>query len=190
MLAILLVEVAIFVAGLLTPITGSVRQAIQNQTNAQFASVPTASAPQLFSLIFAHNLPFALLEMVPVLGAVVFASSIYVTGVAAQVSVAAYGYPGIFGGVLLIFPYTFVEFSAYAIAVGAGVMLVLAWRRGRLRSELRIFALEMVAVGVVLLVAALMETATRFSLAFGLVLWVPTGLAVAEMIVLSGRSRA
>jgi hypothetical protein len=189
MLAILIIEVAIFAAGLLTPISNSVKQAIQNQTSTQFASVPTDSAPQLFSLIFVHNLPFALIEMVPVLGAILFASSIYVTGIAAQVSAAASGYPGAFGGVLLIFPYTFVEFSAYAIAVGASVELMLAWRRRNVRGELRVFALEALAVGVVLLTAALMETATKFSLTFGLVLWIPTGLAVAGIMIYSERSR-
>jgi hypothetical protein len=190
MLALLLLEVAIFAAGLLTPVSGTFRQAIENQTSTQFASVPSATAPQLFSFIFVHNLPIALVEMVPLLGAIVFASSIYVTGVAAQVSVAAQGYPGPFGGVLLLFPFTFVEFAAYAIAVGAGVMLVFSWIRGRLRREVVVFSFEAVAVAIVLLVAALMETATKFSALIGLALWVPTGLAVLGIVAYSWRSRA
>lgn len=190
MLAVLLVELGIFVAGLFTPLTDPVRQAIENQTSAQFASVPTASAPQLFSLIFTHNLPFALVEMVPVLGALVFVSSIYVTGLAAQASAAAYGYPGQFGAVLLVFPYSFVEFSAYAVAVGAGVMLLVSWRRGRLGRELRVLVLEMAGVPLLLFVAALMETATKFFPLIGLALWLPTGLAVAALVVYTGRKRA
>ena len=190
MLTLLLLEVGIFAAGLLTPVSDNVRQAIEDQTSAQFASVPSATPPQLFSFIFVHNLPIALVEMVPLLGAIVFASSIYVTGVAAQVSAAAQGYPGTFGGVLLIFPFTFVEFAAYAIAVGAGAMLVYSWIRGRLRREAMVFSFELGAVAIVLLVAALMETATKFSVLIGLALWVPTGLAVLGIVAYSWRSGA
>jgi uncharacterized membrane protein SpoIIM required for sporulation len=189
-LAVLIVEIALFVAGILTPIPSSARQSLENQTSTQFASVPTATPPQLFSLIFTHNLPFALLEMIPVLGALVFVSSIYITGIVAQVSAAAYGYPGQFGAVLLIFPYSLVEFSAYAIAVGAGIMLLISWRRGRLGRELRVFVLEMVAVAVVLCVAAIMETLTKFLPLMGLALWIPTALAVVGIVVYSGRKRA
>jgi len=189
MLILLVLEVGLFAAGLLTPVSGSFRQAIQDQTSNQFASVPSATAAQLFSFIFVHNFPIALVEMVPLLGAIVFASSIYVTGVAAQVSVATQGYPGTFGGILLIFPFTFVEFAAYAMAVGAGVMLVLSWIRGRLRREIMVFSFEVLAVGIVLLVAALMETATKFSVLIGLALWVPTGLAALSIAAYSRRSR-
>jgi len=188
-LVILLLEIGIFVAGILTPLSSSVRQSFENQTNAQFASVPTATPPQLLSLIFTHNFPYALVEMIPVLGALFFASSIYVTGVVAQVSAAGYGYPGQFGAVLLLFPYSLVEFSAYAIAVGAGVMLLLSWRRGRLGRELRVFVLEIVAVGLVLGVAALMETLTKFYPLLGLALWIPTALAAAGIAIYSGRKQ-
>ncbi len=187
MLAILLVEVGVFAAGLTTPLSVDVRQSIENQTNSQFASVPTASAPQLFTFIFTHNLPFALVEMIPILGALVFISSIYVTGLAAQVGALAYGYPGQFGAVLLLFPYAFVEFSAYAVAVGAGIMLISSWRKGRLGRELRVLVLEMAAVPLLLLAAAVMETTTKFSPLVGFALWLPTGLAVVVLLVYSGR---
>ncbi len=187
MLAILLVEVGVFAAGLTTPLSVDVRQSIENQTNSQFASVPTASAPQLFTFIFTHNLPFALVEMIPILGALVFISSIYVTGLAAQVGALAYGYPGQFGAVLLLFPYAFVEFSAYAVAVGAGIMLISSWRKGRLGRELRVLVLEMAAVPLLLLAAAVMETTTKFFPLVGFALWLPTGLAVVALLVYSGR---
>ncbi len=189
-LGVLLVEVGVFAAGLSTPLSASVRHSIENQTGTQFASVPTASAPQLFTFIFTHNLPFALVEMIPILGAVVFVSSIYVTGLAAQVGALAYGYPGQFGAVLLLFPYSFVEFSAYAVAVGAGVMLIVSWRRGRLGRELRVLVLEMAAVPLLLFVAAAMETTTKFFPLAGFALWLPTGLAVAALAIYARRRRA
>ncbi len=188
-LGILLIEVGVFVAGILSPIPGSYSQSLVNQTREQFAAVPGSTPPQLLSLIFAHNLPFAIIEMIPILGAVVFVSSVYVTGVVAQVSAAAYGYPGQFGAILLVFPYSLVEFSAYATAVGAGLMLLLSWRRGRLGRELRVFVLEMAAVALVLLVAALMETVTKFYPLAGLALWIPTALAAIGIAAYSRRSR-
>jgi len=186
----LLAEFAVFVFGLITPLSVPAQQTLENQTSAQFAAVPTASAQQLVTLIFTHNFLLAYLELVPVLGAFVFVYSIYVTGLVAQVIATSAGYPGQLGVILFIFPYSLVEFSAYAIAVASGVMLVLAWRRKTLRREIRVFPLEMVAVVVVLALAAVMETATRFSPLIGFILWLPTGLGVAGLVLFSRRSRA
>ncbi len=187
-LVILLVEVGVFVAGILAPIPGSLRETLVNQSSAQFADVPQSTPPLLLSLIFTHNLPFAIVEMVPILGAVVFVSSIYVTGVVAQAIASGYGYPGQFGAILLAYPYSLVEFSAYAIAVSAGVMLLLSWRKGRLGRELRVFVLEMATVALVLLVAALMETLTKFYPLIGVALWIPTALAAAGIVVYNRRT--
>jgi len=52
-----------------------------------------------------------------------------------------------------------------------------------------VFSFEVLAVGIVLLVAALMETATKFSVLIGLALWVPTGLAALSIAAYSRRSR-
>ena len=188
-LGILIAELAIFAFGLLTPISSSDQQSLQNQTNNQFGSVPTATPTQLFSLIFTHNLVIGLVEMIPVLGALVFVYSIYVTGLVAQVIAVSAGYPSQFGVIIFAFPYSLVELSAYAIAVGAGMMLLLSLRRKRLRFELKVFVLEMAAVALVLLAAALMETTTRFSPLIGFSLWLPTGLAAAGIIVYSRRRR-
>jgi uncharacterized membrane protein SpoIIM required for sporulation len=188
-LGVLIVELVIFASGLLTPLSSSVQQSLQNQTNTQFGAVPTATAPQLVSLIFTHNLAIGLIEMIPVLGALVFVYSIYITGLVAQVIAVSAGYPSQFGVILFAFPYSLVELSAYAIAVGSGIMLLVSVKRKRFRRELRVFLLEMAAVAVVLLAAALMETATRFSPLIGFSLWIPTGLAAAGIIVHSRRRR-
>ncbi len=188
-LAILVIEFGIFAAGLFTPLSGQAQQDLQNQTNTAFASVPTATAPQLISFIFQHNLAIAAFELVPIIGALFFVYSIYVTGVVAQVIAVGAGYPGQYGAVIFVFPYSVVEVSAYAIAVGAGVMLLLAWRNRRLGHELRVFVIEMTATAGVLLMAAVMETVTRFSPVVGLLLWIPTGLAVAAIAVFSRMTR-
>ena len=189
-LVALVVEFAIFVFGLLTPLSVPAQQTLENQTSTQFAAVPTASAQQLVSLIFTHNVLLAYLELIPVLGAFVFVYSIYVTGLVAQVIATSAGYPGQLGLILFVFPYSLVEFSAYAIAVTAGVMLMLAWRRKRLGRELRVFPLELVAVAVVLILAAVMETVTKFSPLAGFLLWLPTGFGVAGIVLFSRRRQA
>jgi uncharacterized membrane protein SpoIIM required for sporulation len=186
----LLVEFAIFVFGLLTPLSVPAQQTLENQTSAQFAAVPTASAQQLVTLIFTHNILLAYLELIPFLGAFVFVYSIYVTGLVAQVIATSAGYPGQLGVILFIFPYSLVEFSAYAIAVASGVMLVLAWRRKTLNREIRVLPMELAAVAAVLALAAAMETVTRFSPLIGFILWLPTGLGVAGIAVLSRRKPA
>jgi uncharacterized membrane protein SpoIIM required for sporulation len=184
----LVLEFAIFVFGLLTPLSAPTQQTLANETNAQFAAVPTATPQQLVTLIFTHNLVLAYLELVPVLGAFVFVYSIYVTGLVAQVIATSSGYPSQLGVVLFVFPYSLVEFSAYAMAVASGIMLILSWRKRALGREIRVFPLEVLAVAVVLILAAGMETVTRFSPIVGLLLWLPTGLGVTG-IVLFARKR-
>ena len=189
-LGVLLAEVGIFAAGILTPLSESYTLDLANQTSTQFASVPTATPVQLFTLIFTHNIAIGLFEMVPVVGALLFVYSIYVTGLVAQALSVSAGYPGPFGAILFVFPYTTVELSAYAIAVAAGIMLLVSVRRKSLARELKVFAVEMGAVALVLLAAAVMETATRFSSAVGLALWAPTGLALAGVWVLARRRKS
>ena len=189
-LGILLGELTLFVGGLLTPLSPATQQTLANATRSQFASVQSATPVELVVFIFSHNLSIAALEMVPILGALLFVLSVYSTGLAAQAIAVSQGLPSQLGIVLLAFPYSLVELSAYAMAVAAGVMLILSWRRRKLRRELRVFLLEGVVIAGVLLTAAAMETLTGFAPVIGFALWLPTGLALAGVILLSTRHRA
>jgi len=186
---VLVVELALFGVGLLTPLSNSAEQSLVNSTNSEFAGLQSAGPEQLAFSIFAHNFTIALIEMIPIVGAFLFVLSIYSTGLAAQAIVVSKGLPPAFGAIIFAFPYSLVELSAYAIAVGAGVMLLVSWRRKRLREEARVFCLEVAAVAIVLLLAATMETATNFLPLVGFALWLPTGLAIAGIIVLAARTR-
>ena len=186
-LGILIAELVLFVVGLFTPLSSATQQTLANETSSQLGPVQSASAAELVVFIFSHNLSIAVVEMVPILGAFVFVLSVYSTGLAAQALVASQGLPGQLGVVLLAFPYSLVELSAYAMAVGAGVMLLVAWRKGRLRRELKVFVLEVGLIAGVLLAAAAMETLTNFSPLLGFALWLPTGLTIAGVIVISAR---
>jgi uncharacterized membrane protein SpoIIM required for sporulation len=183
------VELGLLVAGLLAPLDQASRQSLASQANTQFSSINNAAPPQVVYLIFSHNLLIALVEMVPILGAMLLAYSIFSTGLVAQALLSSKGVPSALGIVLLILPYSLVELSSYAVAVGSGIMLVLAWRRRKLRREAGVFLLELVVVVLLLIVAATMEEVTNLAPLVGFALWVPTGLAVAVLAVLARRAR-
>lgn len=187
-LGVLLLELGIFFVGLLTPIPAATRQELANETGSQFGGVQSLPAAQLTLFIFTHNLTIALAEMIPVAGALLFAFSVYSTGLAAQALVVSQGLPAQWGAVIFAFPYSLVELSAYAVAVVSGSMLLASWRNRRLKKELSVFVLEGAVVTATLLIAAAMEATTvRISVVLGFALWLPTGLALAAVIVLAGR---
>ena len=188
-LAVFLVELAIFVVGLVTPLGSADQQSIANQTSQQFQFISTATPVELIGFIFFHNLAIALVEMVPVFGAFFFLISIYTTGLATQAIVGAQGLPGTSGLILFALPYSIVELSAYAIAVGSGTMLLLSLFRRKFIAELKVFAVEGAVVGVILVSAATMETITRYSVLAGFALWVPTLLILAALIILATRRK-
>jgi uncharacterized membrane protein SpoIIM required for sporulation len=187
-LGVFILELAILTAALMVPLDGSTKQIIANQTSGEFDWLTTATPLQVWLYIFSHNLEIALLEMVPVFGGFLFLVSIYSTGLATQVIFSSQGAPGYYGLVLFALPYSMVELSAYAIATGSGAMLLVGWRKKRLRKELRAFGYEALVVALVLLVASAMETVTRYSVAAGFVLWVPTGVAIAWLVHLARRA--
>jgi len=187
MLAIFGVELGLLVAGLLVPLDQASKQSLASQANTQFSEINSAGPPQVIFLIFSHNALIALVEMVPVIGAILLVYSMYTTGLVAQALLYSKGVPGTFGLILLFLPYSLVELSSYALAVGSGVMLVVAWRRKRLRREATVFLMEMVAVVLLLVVAATMEEVTNLAPLVGFALWVPTGLAVAGLAVVARR---
>jgi hypothetical protein len=181
-------ELGIFAAGLLVPIDAGTRGIIANQTSTQFAPLQNSPPVQVVLLIFSHNAVIAMVEIVPLLGAFAFISSIFATGVLAQALLASNGVPGFFGAFLLLFPYTLVELSAYAVALGSGVMLIAAWRKRMIRSEALVLLKEVIVVMALLLVAAVMEEITSLSPLAGIALWAPTGLAVGALVVIAKRS--
>jgi uncharacterized membrane protein SpoIIM required for sporulation len=188
MLGVLVIELAIFVSGLVTPISSAEQQVIVNQTSSQFTPIQSASLQEQVVFIFSHNLLIALTETVPVLGAFLFVYSVHYTGLVTQAIVASRNLPGLAGLILFVFPYSLVELSAYAIAVGSGVMLIWAAIMKHLVRELKVFAIEVAVIVAVLFTAAAMEAATSSSLIVGIALWIPTGLAIAGLKILSSRT--
>ena len=186
-LAVLVVEVAVFAAGLVIPLSSSTQQSLAQQANTEFSPLKTAGFAQTIYFIFSHNLTIALGETVPLLGALFLLFSIYSTGLVGQALMVSQGLPGPWAMFLFAFPDTIVELSGYAIAAGSGLMLLVAWRRKRLHREARVFALELAAVAGVLLAAAAMETTVTFYPLVGLTLWIPTVLGASAVAVLARR---
>lgn len=185
------VELAIFFAATVVPIDQSTQQTLTQAAN-NLRNLTDYSPPIVtMRLIFSNNLRVALVEMVPALGPIVFAASIFTTGQLLQVVSAAAGYPSILVSLFLFaFPYTIVELSAYALSVVSGTMLLVAWRRRTLRSEAKVFVWELMAVVAILLAAAAMETLTLLSVNLGILLWLPTSLVVVLLALMWGRRTA
>jgi uncharacterized membrane protein SpoIIM required for sporulation len=179
-LGVLLVELLIFFGAMVVPIDPATQQRLQQAANSLQNSTVDQPPASMMTLIFSNNVKVGLAEMVPGVGPIVFFISILNTGEVIQVLGLMRGAPGIlYGLVLFVFPYSLVELSGYAVAVGSGLMLLIAWRRKRLRQEARVFVLEAVGVVLILLLAAAMETTTLLLPAVGLALWLPMGLLVA-----------
>lgn len=184
------IEIGIFLVGLTWPIDTGTQQSLLQEANSITEIAKNPDPLTMLVTIFSNNVRVALLEMIPVFGALVLVLSMFTTGLLTQAIVASNGLPGSLGGILFLFPYTIVEFSAYMVAVGAGTMLLVGWRRRRLRREAEAFALEVVGVVIILLVAATMETMTIVSPLLGLALWIPTVLSLIWLVRTFRRSRA
>jgi hypothetical protein len=174
------VELLILATGLTVPLAPAERQAIQQAAEAQLPSGGT-SPLALFADIFANNIRWGLLEVIPLAGSLLFGVITFSTGEAIQVlgSSGALNLPGALVGLLLFaFPFTWVELSAYAFATMAGSLAFMAAFKRRLRKEMPTLLVEVVVVGALIASAALMETITIESPLGGVLLWVPTILAL------------
>lgn len=184
LLGVFVLELLLFFGAMVVPIDPSTQQRLQQAANSLQNSTTDRAPAAVLGLIFSNNVKVALAEMIPGAGAFVFFISILNTGQVIQVLALSRGVPGIFYGVaLFLFPFSIVELSAYALAVCSGSMLIVAWRRSRLRREAPVFVLELLGVVLILLVAATMETITLLLPEVGLALWLPTGLLVAWLAI-------
>jgi len=99
---------------------------------------------------------------------------------------------------LLFFPHSYIELPAYAVATGAGLLLVYSFFRWlfatgprspvRLGDALWLLALNLVLVTVMLLVAALFESVELELGGWFLVTWVPFAVLVVLTLKLKRRA--
>ena len=156
-----------------------VYRSVLNNTTSQIAG---ASFLEEFRAIFLNNIQVALGGAVPFLGTIGFGIASYSTGRVIQVIAIDRGISSVRILVdLYVLPHTWVEESAYPIAAVAGMLGVTRWRsvapgdfiRRRNWGSTKLI-LALTGVGVILLVAGLIETTTSYIGALAVVLWVPT----------------
>ena len=189
--SIFVAELAIYFGAMVYPIDPLQQQALQQEAQ-QLANATIGQGPvAAVAGIFVNNARIALLEMIPAVGALLFAFVTFSTGQVIQVEASGASLPGpIFGLLLFVFPFAIIELSSYAIAVGSGSMLLVAWRRKALHKEVRVFVLEAGVIVGAVLVAAAMETMVDVNVAVSLGLWVPTALLIAGIILYERKLRA
>lgn len=170
---VLAAELALFALAIVVPAGASLRQQLVAGGQGSLPSHNT-TAGSLVGLIVANNLRVALLEMIPLMGFLLLPLSIFASGVIIQgFAISSAVPPTLAAFSYLLLPFTYVELSAYAVAFVSGTMLIVAWLKKRLHREARVFMLEIVAVAILVVLAATMETITISNAIAGLLLWVP-----------------
>ena len=155
----LFLSIIITIAGVLTPLSPSEANTIGNELNNTRKTIDSMPVMQQASFIFGNNLMICLAAFVPIAGPVFECYVLYSTGVV----IAADSYnrvnPLIIFLFLFIFPFTWLEFIAYSVALAESVWLT--WRiiQRRFRSEIVTTCIFISICAVMLWLAAVIEIA-------------------------------
>ncbi len=192
-----LIEIGLFFVVATLPFFPGEQALYTSQSNQLSNEFQGASLFTQFSGIFVNNLRIALFEMVPGLGAALFAFSLYATARILEVVAISDKVSPLLVVLLLLllFPHSWIELPAYAVATGEGLFLLYAlWaavteeRSFSLRIEGWQFAINLVIVIVMLLVAALFESAEiQLGATLFWVTWLPFAGLIALAITLNRR---
>ncbi len=170
-LTLFLIEVGILFFVSSIPFFPGEKSYYVSQANQLSNTTHNASGPQLFYDIFTNNYRISLIEMIPGLGVIFFAISMYVT---ARVTLAiAFGESQSVPGAVLVIslfllPHSYLELPAYAVATAEGLYLLYAiiqvlgnsrgGDEGRMSGEVWQLGINVLIFTVMLAVAALFET--------------------------------
>ena len=184
-LTLFLIEVGLFFFVSSTPYFPGEQTLYTSQANQLSSQVSNSTSYQLLFQIFTNNLRIALIEMIPIVGTIFFAISIYATARVTQAIAGIDGVPALFLVVLLlvVFPHSFIELPAYAVATAEGLYLfyaIVKWLGatregdpGRMGRELWQLAINLTIVTVMLAVAAVFETVEIVLGTHFWITWVP-----------------
>ncbi len=175
--AILIIELVLFFGAMAVPLDPVQQRSFLSEGQQLTQSLNGTNPLDTLYVIYLNNVRIGLIEAVPFVGPLFFGYSIYTSGqILAAFAISTNLPPILLGVITFIFPHALIEFAGYAIAVTAGLMLILSGIRRRMRKEIRIFAKELLAAGALLLVAAVIETLEIVSPLFGFGLWLPIAL--------------
>lgn len=149
--------VVITVAGVLTPLNTEEADALGKELNQTRGTVKSLESVQQVSFIFGNNFMMCLAGFVPIAGPAFECYVLYNTGVVIAADSYNRASPLLMFFLLFIFPFTWLEFLAYSVAMAESFWLTwrLIQRRGR--GEIRNTCIFITLCAVVLLVAAVIE---------------------------------
>ena len=189
-LALFLISQLILILAAVLPFFPGEAQMYNTILNSTRSQVTGATFIEAFKAIFVNNLQVAWSGMLPVLGQLSFGLASYNTGRVIQAIAISDQYPPTVVLIsLYLFPHTWVEESAYPIATAAGLLAVTKWRSvspteftHRVNWSSWKFIFAMGGAALILLAAALIETAGLYFGAGELLLWIPVGIVIFLMV--------
>ena len=156
--AFFLLCIMVTVAGVLTPLSQEDVQTLSRDLNQTRGNIRSMSGFQQTATIFGNNFLISLITFVPFVGPIFGLYVMYSTGVVvAADSIAHNASPLWVFFNLIVLPFAWMEFLAYAVAIASSAWL--AWRitqRGA-RAELSRTCIFISACAVILVVAAAIE---------------------------------
>jgi uncharacterized membrane protein SpoIIM required for sporulation len=172
-------ELVVFFLITVSPMSSSQAQTLATQGNQLVSSVRQEPYINTIFEIFTNNFRIASIELVPVLGWLIFGSSTYLT--ARIIEAFALANPPPLPGPavmfsLLLLPHSWIELPAYAVATMQSILLVYSIFKRRFKFELARTLFVWLLLAVELFIAAVFE-ATEINLesygALPLVTWLP-----------------
>jgi len=132
---------------------------LSKEAGSNLVDVWKGQLPEISALtILINNLRIAYLMMIPVIGIPIAAYALFNTGLVISAQAASAGVSGLFVfPVLLIFPFSWLEFFAYSAAMTQGIFLLLGLVRHRFRVEAVRTGVVAAIIFVLLLIGSLVE---------------------------------
>jgi len=160
--AFFVLSIMMTVAGILTPLGDEDVNILGGQLDGTQQTIDNLPEMQQVSFIFGNNFMICLAGFVPIIGSVFECYVLYSTGVVISVYSVYKNVqmsPLLLFFLLFLFPFTWLEFLAYSIAISESFWL--AWRiiQRKGKREIRNVCILMSICAVMLLVAAIIEAA-------------------------------
>ncbi len=157
---IFVITIIVTVAGILTPLSPADAEQLSNGLNHTRSNIESMDLIHATAAIFENNFLIALIMFIPFFGPFFGVYVLYSTGVVLSASAAtsAFHEPALLDFLVLwIFPFTWMEFISYSLAITESV-----WLAGRLMQrkglrEIKTTAIFLGIVAITLFFAALIE---------------------------------
>ncbi len=159
---IFVISVMMVVSGILTPLSSKTINDLGEGFEGTQETINSLPETQQVSFIFGNNFMISLIGFIPIVGPIFESYVLYSTGVIITAYVTYTNQPGsplLLFLVLLVFPFTWLEFLAYSSAMSESFWLLwrLIQRRGK--GEIKNFCMMISMCAVMLLLAAIIEVA-------------------------------